>query len=328
VGAPLWWSVVDGTVRVPTGARPVVVGSPQWVEALRTSRVIVTNDHLPSWFSKREGQHLLQTWHGTPIKKLLHDAPRAVTLRYRRLMDRQVPQWDLLLAQSPQAARRLQQALGYRGPVRVGEYPRNVRLLGGAEVRRRVRHELGIAPGKPVILYAPTWRESLRPSTGAAGCATVHGPGPVGELDGPRLAELLDAVVLMRSHHMNRGGCVPGMIDVSGYPSVEELMLAADILVSDYSSIFFDFALTGKPAVVYTPDLASYRDVERGLYGDWPLGSGLPVAVDHDELTSHLQRLLGNIDAAEGRCSPREVDPAPILDNLTWIRGWIARFLS
>ena len=328
VGALLWWSVVDGTVRVPAGARPVVVGSPQWVEALRTSRVIVTNDHLPFWFSKREGQHLLQTWHGTPIKKLLHDAPRAVTLRYRRLMDRQVPQWDLLLAQSPQAGRRLQQALGYRGPVRVGEYPRNVRLLGGAEVRRRVRHELGIAPGQPVILYAPTWRESLRPSTGAAGCAAAHGPGPVGALDGPRLAELLDAVVLMRSHHMNRAGCVPGMIDVSGYPSVEELMLAADILVSDYSSIFFDFALTGKPAVVYAPDLASYRDVERGLYGDWPLGSGLPVAVDHDELASHLQRLLGDIDAAEGRYSPLEVEPAPILDNLTWIRGWIARFLS
>ena len=328
VGAPLWWSVVDGTVRVPAGARPVVVGSPQWVEALRTSRVIVTNDHLPSWFSKREGQHLLQTWHGTPIKKLLHDAPRAVTLRYRRLMDRQVPQWDLLLAQSPQAGRRLQQALGYRGPVRVGEYPRNVRLLGGAEVRRRVRHELGIAPGQPVILYAPTWRESLRPSTGAAGCATVHGPGPVGELDGPRLAELLDAVVLMRSHHMNRAGCVPGMIDVSGYPSVEELMLAADILVSDYSSIFFDFALTGKPAVVYAPDLASYRDVERGLYGDWPLDSGLPVAVDHEGLTSHLRRILGDIDDAESGCALPEVDPAPILDNLTWIRGWIARFLS
>ena len=328
VGAPLWWSVVDGTVRVPAGARPVVVGSRQWVEALRTSRVIITNDHLPSWFSKREGQHLLQTWHGTPIKKLLHDAPRAVTLRYRRLMGRQVPQWDLLLAQSPQAGRRLQQALGYRGSVRVGEYPRNVRLLGGAEVRRRVRHELGIAPGQPVILYAPTWRESLRPSTGAAGCAAAHGPGPVGALDGPRLAELLDAVVLMRSHHMNRAGCVPGMIDVSGYPSVEELMLAADILVSDYSSIFFDFALTGKPAVVYAPDLASYRDVERGLYGDWPLGSGLPVAADHDELASHLQRLLGDIDVAEGCHSPLEVEPVPILDNLTWIRGWIARFLS
>ena len=67
VRAPLWWSVVDGTVPVPSGAVPVVVGSQEWVEALRTSRVIVTNDHLPDWFSKREGQHLLQTWHGTPM---------------------------------------------------------------------------------------------------------------------------------------------------------------------------------------------------------------------------------------------------------------------
>ena len=328
VGAPLWWSVVDGTVRVPAGARPVVVGSPQWVEALHTSRVIVTNDHLPSWFSKREGQHLLQTWHGTPIKKLLHDAPRAVTLRYRRLMDRQVPQWDLLLAQSPQAGRRLQQALGYCGPVRVGEYPRNVRLLGGAHVRRRVRHELGIGQGQPVILYAPTWRESLRPATSAAGCGAAGGPQAAGALDGTRLADHLGAAVLIRSHHMNRAARVREMVDVSGYPSVEELMVAADVLVSDYSSIFFDFALTGKPAVVYAPDLASYRDVERGLYGDWPLDSGLPVAVDHEGLTSHLRRILGDIDDAESGCALPEVDPAPILDNLAWIRGWVTRFLS
>jgi glycosyl/glycerophosphate transferase, teichoic acid biosynthesis len=298
------------------------------VEALRTSRVIVTNDHLPSWFSKREGQHLLQTWHGTPIKKLLHDAPRTVTLRYRRLMARQVPQWDLLLAQTPQAGRRLQRALGYHGQVRVGEYPRNVRLLGGSEVRRRVRHELGIGQEQPVILYAPTWRESLRPDKRAVDCGTAGGPGPAGALDGEHLADRLGAVVLMRSHHMNRAGRVPGTIDVSGYPSVEELMVAADILVSDYSSIFFDFALTGKPAVAYVPDLTFYRDVERGLYGFWPLESGLPVAVDHDGLTSHLHRVLGGIDAAGGRCAPPEVDPVPILDNLAWIRGWVTRFLS
>ena len=328
VAAPLWWSLVDGTVPVPAGARPVVVGSPQWVEALRTSRVIVTNDHLPSWFSKREGQHLLQTWHGTPIKKLLRDAPGAVTPRYRRLMDRQVPQWDLLLAQSPQAGRRLQQALGYHGPVRVGEYPRNVRLLGGAQLRRRVRHELGIGSGRPVVLYAPTWRESLRPATGAAGCGAAGGPQAAGALDGARLADHLGAAVLIRSHHMNRAARVRGMVDVSGYPSVEELMVAADVLVSDYSSIFFDFALTGKPAVVYAPDLASYRDVERGLYGDWPLDSGLPVAVDYEGLTSHLRRILGDIDDAESGCALPEVDPAPILDNLAWIRGWVTRFLS
>ena len=243
-------------------------------------------------------------------------------------MARQVPQWDLLLAQTPQAGRRLQRALGYHGQVRVGEYPRNVRLLGGSEVRRRVRHELGIGQEQPVILYAPTWRESLRPDKRAVDCGTAGGPGPAGALDGEHLADRLGAVVLMRSHHMNRAGRVPGTIDVSGYPSVEELMVAADILVSDYSSIFFDFALTGKPAVAYVPDLTFYRDVERGLYGCWPLESGLPVAVDHDGLTSHLHRILGGIDAAGGRCAPPEVDPVPILDNLAWIRGWVTRFLS
>ena len=323
VRAPLWWSVVDGTVPVPSGAVPVVVGSQEWVEALRTSRVIVTNDHLPDWFSKREGQHLLQTWHGTPIKKLLHDAaPGSVSLRYQRLMARQVRQWDLLLAQNREAEQRLRRALGYSGQVRVGEYPRNVRLLGGIEVGRRVRSDLGIGEEQRVILYAPTWRERLRNPEGLAGHS--NGQGLRGEV---YPAHLTDAVVLMRTHHMNRVRPGPGLVDVSRYPNIEELMMAADVLVSDYSSIFLDFALTGKPAVVYVPDLEHYRDVERGLYGDWPRRSGLPVALDHDELTFHLNRILGDFDVQAARREVLEVDPAPVLENLAWIRGWITRFL-
>ena len=323
VRAPLWWSVVDGTVPVPSGAVPVVVGSQEWVEALRTSRVIVTNDHLPDWFSKREGQHLLQTWHGTPIKKLLHDAaPGSVSLRYQRLMARQVPQWDLLLAQNREAEQRLRRALGYSGQVRVGEYPRNVRLLGGIEVGRRVRSDLGIGEEQRVILYAPTWRERLRHPEGLAGHS--NGQGLQGDV---YPAHRTDAVVLMRTHHMNRARPGPGLVDVSRYPNIEELMMAADVLVSDYSSIFLDFALTGKPAVVYVPDLEHYRDVERGLYGDWPRRSGLPVALDHDELTFHLNRILGDFDVQAARREVLEVDPAPVLENLAWIRRWITRFL-
>ena len=323
VRAPLWWSVVDGTVPVPSGAVPVVVGSQEWVEALRTSRVIVTNDHLPDWFSKREGQHLLQTWHGTPIKKLLHDAaPGSVSLRYQRLMARQVPQWDLLLAQNREAEQRLRRALGYGGQVRVGEYPRNVRLLGGIEVGRRVRSDLGIGEEQQVILYAPTWRERLRHPEGLAGHS--NGQGLQGDV---YPAHRTDAVVLMRTHHMNRARPGPGLVDVSRYPSIEELMMAADVLVSDYSSIFLDFALTGKPAVVFVPDLEHYRDVERGLYGDWPRRSGLPVALDHDELVFHLNRILGDFDVQAARREVLEVDPEPVLENLAWIREWITRFL-
>ena len=311
--APVWWSVEDGTVPVPSGADAVVVGSEPWFRALRTAHVIVTNDNLPSWFSKREGQRLLQTWHGTPIKRLLNDAaPGAVSLVYRRLMARQVPQWDLLLAQNEEARRNLCSAMGYTGDVLVGEYPRNAGLLGGTRVRYQVRAELGVPEESPVLLYAPTWRESFRGADGA-------GPGSL--LDAKALAQRTGAVVLVRSHHMNRWRAehngIAQVIDVSGHPRVEDLMLAADVLVTDYSSIVFDFDLTGRPIVIYAPDLESYRDVERGLYGGWPEAAAWPLVRTQSELEAVLRRAL---------TSPRSagsVDPAPVKENLARIRQWI-----
>ena len=311
--APVWWSVEDGTVPVPSGADAVVVGSEPWFRALRTAHVIVTNDNLPSWFSKREGQRLLQTWHGTPIKRLLNDAaPGAVSLVYRRLMARQVPQWDLLLAQNEEARRNLCSAMGYTGDVLVGEYPRNAGLLGGTRVRYRVRAELGVPEESPVLLYAPTWRESFRGADGA---------GPGGLLDAKALAQRTGAVVLVRSHHMNRWRAehngIAHVIDVSGHPRVEDLMLAADVLVTDYSSIVFDFDLTGRPIVIYAPDLESYRDVERGLYGGWPEAAAWPLARTQSELEAVLRRVLASPRSAGS------VDPAPVKENLARIRRWI-----
>ena len=311
--APVWWSVEDGTVPVPSGADAVVVGSEPWLRALRTAHVIVTNDNLPSWFSKREGQRLLQTWHGTPIKRLLNDAaPGAVSLVYRRLMARQVPQWDLLLAQNEEARRNLCSAMGYTGDVLVGEYPRNAGLLGGTRVRYQVRAELGVPEESPVLLYAPTWRESFRGADGA-------GPGSL--LDAKALAQRTGAVVLVRSHHMNRWRAehngIAQVIDVSGHPRVEDLMLAADVLVTDYSSIVFDFDLTGRPIVIYAPDLESYRDVERGLYGGWPEAAAWPLARTQSELEAVLRRALASPRSAGS------VDPAPVKENLARIRRWI-----
>ena len=311
--APVWWSVEDGTVPVPPGADAVVVGSEPWFRALRTAHVIVTNDNLPSWFFKREGQRLLQTWHGTPIKRLLNDAaPGAVSLVYRRLMARQVPQWDLLLAQNEEARRNLCSAMGYTGDVLVGEYPRNAGLLGGTRVRYRVRAELGVPEESPVLLYAPTWRESFR-GAGGAGSGSL--------LDAKALAQRTGAVVLVRNHHMNRWRAehngIAQVIDVSGHPRVEDLMLAADVLVTDYSSIVFDFDLTGRPIVIYAPDLESYRDVERGLYGGWPEAAAWPLTRTQTELEAVLRRVLASPRSAGS------VDPAPVKENLARIRRWI-----
>lgn len=301
--APMWFAVIDPRTIVPEGAVPVVVGTAQWYEAMRSARVIVSNNHLPPWFSKQAGQYWVQTWHGTPIKRLLRDAPREfIPVTYRRLMDGQVPQWDLLLAQSEQAAEDMRSSTGYGGEVRVGEYPRNMRLVqGDAE---SIRRGLGIAPEEFVVLHAPTWRDSDQQSEARSPAL----------LDPLVLAEEAGIRVLARSHHMSADGPAGGgVIDVSAHPHVEDLMLAADLLVTDYSSIVFDFALTGRPVILHVPDLEWYRDVERGFYRDWPADSSLPVTRTPADLIAEVRRMR---DA--GR-APSSVDSRPIMENLAWL---------
>ncbi len=312
VDVPLWWSVVDGTVSVPPGTTPLVIGTRAWFEIVRSARVLVTNNNFPQWFQKQPGQAILQTWHGTPIKRLLFDAPtRFIPLTYRRLMRRQVGQWNLLLAQTEQAARDLCSSTRYTGEVRVGEQPRNVGLLGGEARAREVRSHLGIDKDERVVLYAPTWREGMRASEGESALATL--------LDPAELARRTRARVLVRSHHMNGlHAHGEGVLDVGAYPSVEDLMLIADVLVSDYSSIFFDYALTGRPGLIFAPDLEWYRDVERGFYGKWPGEWPWPLTRDQDSLGREVQEILAR------ERTPPDVDADPIRENLEWIRRWIA----
>lgn len=307
---PLWWSVVDGTVPVPPGATPVVAGSAPWFEALRTARVLVTNNNFPHWFEKRPGQAILQTWHGTPIKRLLFDAPPAFTpLVYRRLMTRQAKQWDVLLVQDEEAEQRLRSALRYEGPVHRGELLRNARLNQGPEARVRVRSELGIPLHQSVVLYAPTWREKMRRADGEKALQSL--------VDTASLAAATGAHVMVRSHHMNglrADGA--GVTDVSTYPHVEDLILASDVLASDYSSIFYDYRLTGRPMIVHAPDLRWYRDVERGFYGDWPADLDLPLSQDQDALEVLVTEALERGETTQAPVNEAE-------ESLEWACRWV-----
>ncbi|WP_193070087.1 bifunctional glycosyltransferase/CDP-glycerol:glycerophosphate glycerophosphotransferase [Brevibacterium aurantiacum] len=256
---PLYWSVRDRRVDVPEGGIPVVEGTAAWHEALATSRVWVNNNNFPYYVRKRPGQFYLQTWHGTPIKKLLWDIPRRkVPLTYRRLMKTEVPQWDLLLAQSEEAVEHLRSGLGYQGEIQVGEYPRNQRLVTGLEDPKPIRERFGITASAPVILYAPTWRERHR-----AGSSFNWGD----YLDPQKLAAQTGAVVLVRAHHVTNSHSCNGesVLDVSAEHHVEDLLAIADIVITDYSSLVFDHRLTGRPLALFTPDICDYRK-ERGLY--------------------------------------------------------------
>lgn len=156
-GVTRYWSVVDLSVEVPPGAVAVVDGSPQWWRARGAARLLVVNDWLRRRFARRGGQVVLQTWHGTPLKRLaLHrpgfDPRRAVAVL------RESRRWNVLLAQNPYAAGILTRAYAFgRRPVWVEGYPRNDVLVDGDG--GPVRAALGIGAAERVLLYAPTWRD-------------------------------------------------------------------------------------------------------------------------------------------------------------------------
>jgi len=275
-GVVRYWSVVDLSVEVPEGAVPVVEGSPDWWRARAVSRLLVVNDWLRRRFVRRRGQVVLQTWHGTPLKRLaLHrpgfDPRRAVAVF------RESRRWDVLLAQNPYAAGILSKAYAFgRRPVWVEGYPRNDILVtgDGGEVRRA----LGIRPDERVLLYAPTWRDDRTEI--------------VDYVDPAALAVDADAVVLVRGHSRTllpgRDAVGPRVVDVTGYPDTSRLLLAADALITDYSSVMFDFSVTGKPMYFLVPDLERFRGELRGFYFDLAEHAPGPLVSSQAELVDAL----------------------------------------
>ncbi|MFN3950727.1 CDP-glycerol glycerophosphotransferase family protein [Microbacterium sp.] len=279
-GVTRYWSVVDLSVEVPEGAVAVVEGSPEWWRARGVSRLLVVNDWLRRRFVRRRGQTVLQTWHGTPLKRLALHRP-GFDPRRALAVARESRRWNVLLAQSPYAARVLRKAYAFLGrPVWVEGYPRDDALQrdDGLETRRR----LGIRPGERVLLYAPTWRDDREKI--------------VDFVDPAALALSADAVVLVRGHTrtLHPGSDVDGprVIDVTGYPDTARLLAAADALITDYSSVMFDFAITGKPMYFLVPDLERYRGEMRGFYFDLlELAPGPVVRSQGD-----LERALAEVD--------------------------------
>jgi CDP-glycerol glycerophosphotransferase (TagB/SpsB family) len=276
-----YWSVVDGSVDVPTGAVRVIEGSQDWWHARGSSRVLVVNDWLRKRWKPRGHQHVLQTWHGSTLKRLARDRPN-VSWRSRVAARREGKRWDRLLAQNEFSASNLRSAYAFRGPIWVEGYPRNDAVVtgtAGADIRRH----LGVASHVRIALWAPTWREDRS--------------AIVDHLDAGALAEKLgpDWVVLIRGHvHTWDSGSAldqKGVVDVTTYPDVSDLLTVADVLVTDYSSVMFDWLVTRRPIVFCVPDLDQYARVLRGFYADLLSEAPGPVVRTTDEVATSILEL-------------------------------------
>jgi CDP-glycerol glycerophosphotransferase len=289
LGLEFFWSVADLSIPVPDGATPLLRGSRACMDIMHNARYLVNNASFPLYFRKRAGQTYVQTWHGTPLKRVGHDVPAtSLPPSTRQLNRREASYWDVLLAQNDYAADVLREAFGYEGRILQVGYPRND-VLVDAEAplrRKRARAELGISDDQRVVLYAPTWRDNASVASGSALVSHI-------DFAAARAAIGEGAVFLLRGHQKTADDLTArptGVLDVTRHPDINDLILASDVLITDYSSIMFDYAVTGKPVVFVAPDLDEYRDVTRGFYLDLEEIAPGPIYRTSDDLISGLAR--------------------------------------
>ncbi|MFF4269273.1 CDP-glycerol glycerophosphotransferase family protein [Streptomyces sp. NPDC001536] len=274
-----WIAGAEHHHTIPTATRRLRPGSAAYWTALARSKYLVSNVGFDRRLVKRPGQVLVQTQHGTPLKHMgldLQERPAAARGTDFADLLADVGKWDYLLSANRHTTLTWERV--YPGTYTTLEYgyPRNdVFQQATSQDVRRLRESLGIPEGTVAILYAPTHRDYRRTQR----CAL--------DLDrvlrrlGPRF------VVLARAHHRHGGPLATStgrIIDVTDHPSVESLCLASDALVTDYSSLMFDYANLDRPIVIHSDDREAY-EAARGTYFDlraFPPGA---VARSEDELT-------------------------------------------
>jgi CDP-glycerol glycerophosphotransferase len=277
------WVVSRNRVSsVPPGVEYVIAGSRPYYRALARARYLVNNVNWPNWVVKRAGTTHVMTHHGTPLKMMgmdQADHPAAAKDENFHAQMRRADRWDFSITANAHTTIAWERAYPCRYETLEVGYPRNDRLASAsAQETASVRAKLGIQPHERVVLYTPTHREWL-----------PHGQQV---LDVEAFADQLgpDTVLLVRAHYFyvtadqqaqSRRGRI---VDVSAHPIVEDLYLAADVMMTDYSSAMFDYAVLDRPLVIFAPDWQAYREL-RGVYFDLTELPPGEVATTFAELT-------------------------------------------
>lgn len=313
---PMSWLVSDGQVSLPEDVRQVRYHGREFYESLARSRYIVTNSRQPTWFDRRSDQVVVQTWHGSMLKRIGFDIEniRGKSRDYHEKLAWETQQWDYLVSPSPWATPILRRAFRFDGEILETGYPRNDIFFSPDReaIAERTRQRLGLPPGKKVVLYAPTWRDDKYYTRGKHKL-DLH-------LDLYRMYEKLgeDHVLLVR-RHPRVVDSVPTVgtdfvYDVSLYPEIMELFLVTDVLVTDYSSMMFDFANTGRPMLFFTYDIESYRDSLRGFYFDFEETAPGPLLKESDDVIDALLN-IGEVSDRYGSAYTRFTDQFCPLDD-------------
>jgi len=274
-----------------------------WLFKMTRARFWVSNSRLPLWIPKPKHTTYLQTWHGTPLKKLAADMkevhmPGTDTEKYKKNFHAESSKWDYLISPNEYSTEIFARAFNV-SPSKIIEtgYPRNDILYNGnnRDTIDALKQKMGIPLDKKVILYAPTWRDD-----------EFYGKGKYKfdlQLDLQKMREELgqEYVILLRLHYLiaenlDLSSYEGFAYNFSNYGDISHLYLISDLILTDYSSVFFDYANLKRPMLFYVYDIDKYRDKLRGFYFDFEATAPGPLVKTTDEVIASI-RSLADADA-------------------------------
>lgn len=286
--------VVNKRTNIPFNPVKVKRFSIRYAYYLARCKYNIFNVRQPEWVKKRDGNVFLQTWHGTPLKKLVFDQEEvmAASPLYKAQFYKQSRIWDYLISANHFSTNAFRSAFMYDKEILEYGYPRNDLMYhpDRDNITADLKKKLKVPEGKKTILYAPTWRDD-----------EYYGRGEYKftlKLNLRLLRQELgdDYIVLLRTHYfiadnLDVSGLEDFVVNVSKYDDITELYLISDILITDYSSVFFDYANLKRPILFYTYDLDKYRDMLRGFYLDIEKDVPGPLLFTDEEVVEAVKNI-------------------------------------
>ena len=295
------WSFTNTDIEIPGNAIKVKRSFPKFLYyTLRSGTWIFDTRHL-YYLKKNKNTRYIQTWHGTPLKKLALDMDFLNTdgnddiEKYHEDFRKNSASWDYLISQNSFSSEIFKRAFDFKGEMLEIGYPRCDILINknNSDDIDEIKSRLNIPKDKKIILYAPTWRENKFHSKEAYKFTT--------EMDFDEMHDQLsdDYILIVKFHYL-----VKENIDWSKYGDfiiecdadwdIQELYLISDIMITDYSSVMFDFAILKRPMIFFTFDLDDYKNNLRDFYFDMVEEVPGPICKTTEEVIGFIKNFNVN----------------------------------
>ncbi|MEK4947769.1 CDP-glycerol glycerophosphotransferase family protein [Carnobacterium sp. FSL W8-0810] len=271
----------------------------RWLYYMARSKYWIINARLPKWLPKRKGTNYVQTWHGTPLKKLALDMdtigmPGNSLVAYKESFLQETKKWDYLIAPNQYSKDIFKSCFAFNKTFIDSGYPRNDILFqkNNSNDINEIKRKLGLPLDKKIILYAPTWRDDYYLSRGKYRFKMPF--------DLEKVSHILndEAVLIFRAHYLVSESLDsikgrPNFYNFSMKEDISDLYLVSDMMITDYSSVFFDYANLKRPMLFYAYDYEHYRDNLRGFYFDIEKESPGPFVTKQEEFYLYLREYMG-----------------------------------